>query len=213
MPVSTVQDIMDAMTDHGFSDTTNARKIELINDAYQDICSREAWPFLEKQASVATVIGTAALSSQPADFNDVISLVIDSTSDILVPMRLDDITKRFSGSLTQRGKPAYYYRVAGQITLYPIPDSVYTLTLSYVAAPTKLVNTSDVPLLPDRHARAILLGAVASAYDMEDDTDLAMKFDAKFEKRIQTMKYDLMSFQFDRPDTVYDMYGFDDVWD
>ena len=212
MAATTVQDIMDAMTDHGFSDTTTNRKIELINDAYQDICSREAWPFLEKQVSVNTSAGTAALA-QPADMSDAISIVIDSTSDILVPMRLDDLTKRFSGSLTQQGKPAYYYFIAGQITLYPIPNTVYALTLSYVSSPTKLANTTDVPLLPDRHARAILLGAVASAYDMEDDTDLAMKFDAKFEKRIATMKYDLMSRQFDRPDTVYDMYGFDDVWD
>ncbi len=213
MAVTTVQDLMDAMTDHGFSDTTVARKTELINDAYQDICSREAWPFLEKQATAATVAGNATLASQPADFSDAISLIIDSTSDILVPMRLDDVTKRFSGSLTQRGKPAYYYFIAGQITLYPVPDAIYSLTLSYVSSPAKLINTTDVPLLPDRHARAILLGAVASAYDMEDDTDLAMKFDAKFEKRIATMKYDLMTRQFDRPDTVYDMYGFDDVWD
>jgi hypothetical protein len=204
---------MDAMTDHGFSDTTNARKIELINDAYQDICSREAWPFLEKQATAATVAGNSTLASQPADFSDALSLVIDSTSLVLVPIRLDDMTKRFAGGLTQQGMPAYYYFIGSQIKLYPVPDSIYSITLSYISTPTKLVNTTDIPLLPDRHARVILLGAVASAYDMEDDTDLAMKFDAKFEKRIATIKYDLMSQQFDRPDTVYNLHQFDDIWD
>jgi hypothetical protein len=213
MAATTVQDLMDAMTDHGFSDTATARKIELINDAYQDICSREAWPFLEKQATGVTVVGAANWAAQPADLGEVLSIVIDATSDILVPMRLDDLTKRFSGSLTTRGRPAYYTFVAGQIQLYPVPDGVYTLTISYVSSPAKLTAAGDTPVLPDRHARTILLGAVASAYDMEDDTDLAMKFDAKFEKRIATMKYDLMTRQFDRPDTVFDMFGFDDVWD
>jgi hypothetical protein len=213
MAATTVQDIMDAMTDHGFSDTTNARKIEVINDAYQDICSREPWPFLEKQANCNTVAGTAALASQPADFSDALSLVINASSIALVPIRLDDLTKRFAGNLSQTGIPSYYYFIGNQINLYPVPDSIYAITLSYISSPTKLLLVTDVPALPDRHARAILLGAVASAYDMEDDTDLAMKFDAKFEKRIATMKYDLMTQQFDRTDTVYNLHQFDDVWD
>jgi hypothetical protein len=212
MALTTVQDIMDAMTDHGFSDTTPARKTELINDAYQDICSREAWPFLEKQATMNTV-ATVATPVLPTDYNDAISLIIDASQTILVPIRLDDFTKRFAGSLTQVGTPAYYYFVGQVLKLWPVPDGVYAITLSYVSTPAKLVNTTDVPLLPDRHARAILLGAVASAYDMEDDTDLALKFDQKFEKRIATMKYDLMSQQFDRTDTVYNLHQFDDVWD
>lgn len=212
MALTTVQDLMDAMTDHGFSDTTTARKTELINDAYQDICSREPWPFLEAQATVNTVASTAAIVL-PTDFRTAISLVINANSIVLMPKRLDDLTKQFAGNLTQVGIPGYYYFVGNSLRLYPVPDGIYAITLSYISAPAKLVNTGDIPLLPDRHARAILLGAVASAYDMEDDTDLALKFDAKFEKRIATMKYDLNMQQFDRPDTVYNLHQFDDVWD
>jgi hypothetical protein len=160
-----------------------------------------------------TVAGNATLASQPTDFSDALSLVINTSSIALVPIRLDDLTKRFTGNLTQPGIPSYYYFVGSQINLYPVPDSIYTIKLSYISSPVKLTAAGDTPVLPDRHARVILLGAVASAYDMEDDTDLALKFDQKFERRIATMKYDLMTQQFDRTDTVYNLHQFDDVWD
>ena len=200
--------MIEEMQDHGFEDTSVQRLTGFLNDAYYDICSREPWPFLEKSTTVDTVAGTDTLSV-PSDFNKALRLVIDSQAQYLEPARLDDVTSRFAGLLTNTGLPFLYYFIGDTVKVYPIPDSAYTVTLRYMAVPTELSNNDDTPILPSRHHRAIVLGALVAAYRMDDDPENAAVFEQQFEKRIATMGEDVWKKQYDRPERVYTLFDND----
>ena len=42
-----VEAMISDIDDHGFEDSSEERKLAVLNDVYQDVLSREAWPFLE----------------------------------------------------------------------------------------------------------------------------------------------------------------------
>lgn len=197
-----LNDMMEEMSDHGFTDLQATRLTGLINDAYYDVCSREPWPFLEAQVSNITTTAGSADITEPSDFGQVQSIVIDSQGIALVPKRWEWINQNYTGALTSTGVPLYYYFVGDQIKLYPVPDAAYTLTLQYLRYPTPLSAGLDTPILPTRHHRIILLGALVSAYNMEDSGDEADRFEKQFEKRIALMRNDLWMRQYDRPDFV-----------
>lgn len=209
-------DIKDAMRAHGFTDMLDSDMEAIINDAYFDVCSRDTWPFLEKTTTVNITAGQGQISA-PADLGSVVKAVFDATGSALMPIRLDDFTTRFAGMLTSVGQPLYYYFVGDQMFVYPLADTAYTLTLRYIAIPTRLDSTlpgtSDIPLIPDRHRRVILLGSLVSANAMEDDTDLAAWFEQQFEARLARMTQDVWKKQWDRPDMMYALDDWDNVWE
>lgn len=194
--------------DHGFEDTSVERITGFLNDTYWDIASRAPWPFLEKSTTVNTVVGDAELAV-PADFDKALRMVIDSLGQRLEPARMDDVTSRFNGNLSMRGLPFLYYFIGDSVQVYPVPDAVYTVTLRYLAVPAELSNNADTPILPKKHHRAIVLGALVDAYRMEDDSEQAAIFEGQFEKRLQTMAEDVWKKQYDRPDRIYTLYDND----
>lgn len=206
--MATLKDMRDELGDHGFSDEPTERLDSIINDAYQDVCSREPWPFLESQVSLSILSGndTPVL---PDDFRSALTLTIDSMGVVIRPRRSDEIQKLVVGAATQPGLPYTYYFVGGDLRLWPIPDQNYTATLTYLQYPADLVADSDTPILPARHNRVIVLGALVDLYRLEDDPELAAVFEQQFEKRIGTMRNDLWMRQYDEPDTI-DASGYDD---
>jgi len=60
-------------------------------------------------------------------------------------------------------------------------------------------------LLPSRHHKAIVYGALSKLYVMQDDIELGAYFSQLMENRIQTMTDDVMHRQFDRPDYILDV--------
>ena len=206
----TLNDFIQSMRNHGFTDTDNATLTDMLNDAYEDIWGREPWPFRDGQTTFDTAAGVAA-QTMPADFGKVDSMSIDSLSLNLIPKRHDDLLHEFSGDLTYQAYPLYYYFVGSEVRLYPVPDSTYTVTLNYIKKFTPLVNGTDAPALPSNH-RIVLLGALVSAYDQEDDTDLAVRFEGRFENRLATVREEWWMQQYDKPDLVHDMYTFEDNW-
>lgn len=209
--MSTLNDMIQSMRNHGFTDTDSATLTELLNDSYEDVWGREAWPFREASTTMDTVANTATVTL-PADFGKAVSLVIDSLSLNMIPRRLDSLMHLFSGELTQTGIPYYYYFVGDTMKVYPIPDGVYTITISYIKKFTPMVNGTDTPDLPSNH-RVVLLGALVSAYDLEDDTDLAVRFEGRFENRLQRVREEWWMQQYDKPDLVHDIYNFEDIWE
>lgn len=200
--------------DHGFQDETPTRIDAALNDAYYDVCSREPWPFLEARTTLTTTAAQDTITGFPADFRAAITLTIPSASQALEPRRLDDFQKRFAGQETNSGTPYVYYFIGSTMHLWPVPDSTYTMTLNYIKTPTALSALTDTPIVPVQHHRVIVLGALVTLYNMEDDPDLAAVFKQQFEQRLQTMREDAWKRQYDRPDRIYDVFGYDDyfIW-
>lgn len=206
----TLNDMIAEMQNHGFEDLDTATLTRLLNDAYEDVWSREPWPFREGQVDITVSQGVAQVTA-PADFGKVASLFVKDMGTNLEPMRREDIGKQFPGNLTEQDQPVWYYFIGSGLYLYPVPDTTYTLTLYYLKQFTPLVNPTDVPALPSNH-RIIVLGALTSAYDMEDDNDVALRFQSRFEDRIAAVREEWWMQQYDRPQTQTDLYMYDDFY-
>lgn len=198
-----VSEMLAEHRDHGFDDFTDSRILGHLNDAYFDVCSREHWPFLEASVS-PTVDATGAVTS-PTDIGKVIKLVDTGLGTVLEPIRLDAHTAYHAKTLTLTGSPYSYFFIGDTLYVYPISTS-NVLTLRYLKVPPPLTISPDSsPLLPDRHDRVVLVGALVKSYLLQDDAENAGVFEQDFEARLAHMRTDLWQHQVDRPDTIQDM--------
>lgn len=198
----TVEELVEEADDHGFTHVSRTRKLRILSDIYADVASREAWPWLEKEANVSFT-GSDNSPTMPTDFSKVISLVTDDCGP-LVPERLDYVTKAYH-DLTATGTPHTYYFLGNELRLYPTPGAAVTARLKYVAKVSELDATdaeTDI-LLPPRHHRVLALGMLSRLYLMDDDVELAVVFDKLYEDRISLMTDDLWMRQYDRSDRIY----------
>lgn len=200
-----VSEIITVLNNHGFEDTDTTQKMEAMNDAYYDFCSREDWPFLEAETTFSISAGSVAVT-EPADLGRVLSIRIDSIPRKLIPERYENIIAADPG-LEVVGAPRAYYFVGDQLRIYPEPDAAYTATLFYSRYPTELTS-SDVEsaiLIPKRHQRLLVVGTLYKLYLMEDDPELAQEFERHFESRIERVRADMHNRQIDRPDYIVDV--------
>ncbi len=193
--------------DHGFADTTSGRKVGVINDTIADICSREPWPFLEKEI-LLTFNGASPLpSNMPVDFSKAVGLHEPSSGNAVNWERWEVVRKRFASQLATLGlgSPLNYYFVGGKLKIYPIPTAAQTLNMDYVAFhPTVSAGTLESGILiPARHSRVIVLGSLYKLYSMEDDPELSQVFAQEYEHRLSIMREDLIRIQYDKPDHIF----------
>lgn len=189
-----MSEILAELDDHGFADTSSTRKVSTINDTYWDICAREDWPFLEVASSTpSTAVGVSALT-MPTRFLRVIALSNTPGVFSLLYEDYENMAKLFPTLETLQGTPQYYYFLGSVIHLYPVPNAIVAMRLRYTTWPAELL-VGEVEagfIIPPRHHRALVLGALSKLYSMEDDLEQAQMFDTKFEERILHMKADLL---------------------
>ena len=68
----TIDDMFTEMDLYGFEDFDDDAKLILLNEAYFDIVTREAWPFMESISAIIQPDGVAELDT-PTDFQAVLS--------------------------------------------------------------------------------------------------------------------------------------------
>lgn len=205
-----VSEMIAEIRDFGFDDLTDTRLLGFLNDTYWDICAREPWPFLE--ATSAVTVNANGLVTSPTDIGKVLSLT-DVIGTRLEPQRLDDFTQGNASQLTLTGNPDRYYFIGDQLYVYPISTS-NSLTIRYVRVPAALTTSPDAtPILPLRHHRVIVLGALIKCYMMEDDPENSALNTNAYEQRIAQMRNDLWMHQYDRPQYIQDLDSDDDWMD
>jgi hypothetical protein len=200
-----VAEIIVVLNNHGFEDTDTTEKMEALNDAYYDFCSREDWPFLEAEASLSITSGSVNVT-EPTDLSKVLAIRIASIPRKLVPERYENIITA-DPDLAVTGAPRAYYFVGDQLRIYPTPDANYTASIYYSRFPTEL-SSSEVEaniLIPKRHQRLLVTGTLYKLYLMEDDPDLSNQFERHFENRIERVRADMHNRQLDRTDYIVDV--------
>ena len=205
--MATVSEMLTELSDHGFADTSQVRKLALINDTVWDICSREPWPFLEDTRTLTFSGSSTTSATDLSDLRAVLSLV-RSDGTPLQPRRLDEMEKSYGTDLTTAtGTVTDYYFVGDELHFYPIPGAAETVRARILKHHPELTDASveaDI-LIPLRHHRLIVLGTLFKLYDLEDDFDLSARFQGEFENRLLTMRGEVWSKQYDRPDRLYDI--------
>lgn len=192
--------------EYGFLDTDLNQKVRKIQAAVWDIESRKPWPFLETSALLDFAGGSDVSSTSTADLRQVIRARDLTTGRRLTPLRLDDAEDVIGTALTEAGDPRVYYFEGSQLKFWPLPTvSTGRIKLRYIRRSPAISDSSTEAayLIPARHHEAILLGALYRLYDMEDDVELAARFQSHYEKRIAEMEADLFKQQYDLPDFIH----------
>lgn len=198
-----VAEMLTILGDHGFTDTGTQTKVDALQDAIWEIEGMRPWPFLDTSITL-TFSGSSGLATNfPADFKTARKLKDVQRKVALDP--LDEADLEDAGlDLSLVGVPRVYYPVADQLYVWPIPPSSTTVRMRYLQQSDEITSSSveSAILLPKRYHRIIVIGALVRLYDMEDDPELAARFEGHFEKRVERMVDDLFRKQLDRPDFV-----------
>ena len=197
-------ELVEDVRSFGFDDLQDEIILAHLNDAYFDVCSREAWPFLELTATL-TVDPTTGEITSPSGIQAVINIVDTTNKVTMIPYRSDDFTQKYVGYLNDTGNAARYYTVGNSFFLHPIPSG-NTYVARYIAEPDPLTVSPDAtPLLPTMHHRILTLGALARAAIAEDDAELSSFYTDAFERRINRMRQSVWMKQYDRTDVIEDL--------
>jgi hypothetical protein len=198
----TIDEMFTEMDLYGFEDFDDDAKLILINEAYFDIVTREAWPFMEGLTNITQPANDDALNV-PTNFQAVLSLVDSTNNIVLEPERNDVIEKNIRLNDTT-GTPTKYYFVGDTLYLYPSDNTGTTYRLYYIKSPSVL-TTSSLPadiLIPVRHHSIIVYGALVKAFLVNDDPQAAV-FQNMFESRYMQMRNDVWMRQYDRPERIH----------
>jgi hypothetical protein len=192
----TAAEIIAELDDHGFTDSTEERKLAVINSAIWDVCTRENWGFLEAAVTLSFdgTTGVAVEMTGPdPDIADVrVVLWAQCTGDNsrrLSHIRLDDWLERYLNA-DDSGVPRFFYFIANEMTFWPTPAATDEIVLYYIKVPPAIDADSteaDIILPADMHRELIVNGALYKLYAMEDDTDIAPTFQGYWEQAIQRL--------------------------
>lgn len=195
--------MIDDLGDHGFTDTSTTTKVRVLQDTIWEIEAARPWPFLETEITLTFAGGSGLASNFPSDFKSALQLKDVATNKVLVPLDESDLEKN-GYDLSLAGTARVYYPVADQLKVWPLPTSSDTIRMRYIQESTAITSSSveaDI-LIPARHHRLIVLGALVRLYDMEDDPELAVRFQQHYENRLVRIADELFRKQYDRPDYV-----------
>lgn len=95
----------------------------------------------------------------PVNYARVIPYVEYEDVDVFYPQR----------ALIGQGPPIGWFIFDGTPQLVNMADKVYTLAAKYTINPSKLVNTTDTPNLPEEFSEITVLGMYARALEFNDE--------------------------------------------
>ena len=177
-----------------------------INDTRVDIALKYNFKYLYTEASASTV-ATTKKYALPSDYLG--HLVVWCANKKLMkidPREADELTKTDHtqtayprvltvegastiDATTTSGPPDYYIERGMEFELYPTPDSVYTLTVSYYQQPVAwtAAQSASYDYMSTFHYEAIIWGASLRGAMFLDDDDNTAKFGGLYDKAITEM--------------------------
>lgn len=199
-----VSEMITDLGDHGFTDASTTTKLRVLQDAIWEIEGLRPWPFLETSTNLSFDGSSGLATNFPANFRSALLLKNADSGLRLEPVDQTDLEDHVGTQLTKVGAPVYYYPEAERLKLWPVPPSGTTVRMRYLRFSDEIEQATleSAILIPKRHHRVIVLGALIRLYDMEDDPELAARFQSHYESRLERMVEDLFRKQYDRSEYV-----------
>jgi hypothetical protein len=174
---------------HGFDGSIFSASVlnQYLNDALSELSAKAQYYGEEQQQTVTMTAGQSHYSF-PTDMTKLRSVRLTNPPQELGLIDLRDIDRSSSSS----GTP-YAYAIDGAgITVYPTPDSSYTMLVRYWQVLSPMVYDTDVAGLPPRYHRSLTYYAIARCFEREDDVQQAQYYDQKWQETIRNLKADLV---------------------
>lgn len=189
----TVQNVLDRVKrqfgDESGAQVTDADIISWINSGMQEINRQNK--ILKDIATAPTVIGTTAYSFPTPKILEITTLQYNGRP--LDPMSFNEFQEYVAvkdPNSIQTGTPVYWYEWGANINLYPVPDTIGTLTLYYVKYPADITTNADILTIPDNYFDALLAYCLQQAYEQDDDWTGSANKQQHFKEQIATQAED-----------------------
>jgi hypothetical protein len=193
-----------AVKAYGFSDDDPL--LTWINAALHEFEEAYPWPFLDKVGTVVTVanLDTVAL---PADLFIAHKIRIPAEAETLIYVPRNQWEDEIEDH-TDLGIPSHYTLVGlTSMLLYPIPDAIYSIRVSYRRLIADLAADGDIPDIPTKYHYKIVYGAAAIGLKTEEDADAqAQSARSDFDSAIASAISDFTGRQSGEFDSVRSVY-------
>lgn len=185
----------------------NSTLNDWINDAIREAVVENG--LLQKRATSTLVAGTDDYSL-PTDIFKLYSIYVDNQKIPVFTQQQWEERHAFVDQSQNTGFPSECYVFAGQLTLFPIPDSANTLQINYLYMPTEIAFTGSptgdstwqntVPGIPEVYHMRIVAYCIAQVALMDDDMNKHISFMDQFKSGVIDLKA--------KQDTEDDLYPF-----
>lgn len=147
---------------------TDADIFRWLNIAQSDVAHQTKC--IQGKATTPTVVGQYQYTLPTADAIEIVAIQLDGRP--LTGMEFSYVQQALADedpTWTQSGTPMWWTKWANEISIYPKPTAVGTLTVFYIGTPAKVTLGSDVLGIEDRYYPALLLYVMAQAYELDED--------------------------------------------
>lgn len=151
-----------------------------VERAYQRLCSRYAWPFLQ-----ADTTGTGEI----ADLGHILSVFDNSTEVELSGTTREWLINLYS-NLTLTGAPEYWYLENKTLQTYPVSGGD-SISIRYLRVPPALTENAE-PLIPEAWQYVLVELAVIYALRDNDEYTQARELDTTVQGDIAEMVHALL---------------------
>lgn len=161
---------------------SEAKITRLINSANRQIVLDQDWPWLQVNTSVDTTAGTCVLT-MPANTRRVVRM---SYQNIEVRYFVERVKPDW---YDREGAPRIYTYEGGNWIVYPEPQQVYALDVTYVRQSDNVLSAdTDVPLIPDYCIDALISKTCVMLARRERDLDLERNFFGEYMTIMDSMR-------------------------
>ena len=169
MRLSTIRDRVRSLTGIRLQSLRSDAEIDaVINQAYQELISLTAWPFLRAESTVSVNSGDNEFST-PEEFTEVTSVSYVAADENQVRMRntsLDELDFLDDES----GDPVYYARVNDRdFKIWPRPDTSISFIVRGKSAVPNMIAHSDEPVFAEQFHPVIAYRAASMILGEEGD--------------------------------------------
>jgi hypothetical protein len=201
----TPDELLTSLNEFGFEDTDISEKLNALNFAIKNITQRKLWSFLDIVLSLTFDGSSATPTNAPSDLRAV-RKIIDTSNGRRVKLHPH---RRHGGAVRHdahdSGDPFFFYFEGRTLKFYQVPSATKTLRLRYARFAGKVQSgdpESAIIVPPDGH-EAVLFRALQHLYDLEDDSELAQRFEAKAENSIALLDEAFGVQQDDEPEYIH----------
>lgn len=190
-PTRTVADVATVVKrmfgDESGVQMTDTDIIRWVNEAQSEINSKNK--VLKKRASLAATAGQGSYIL-PSNYRIRQIEGVHFNGSPLKPLTFAQAEQEImmvDPKLDQIGVPDNWFEWAGEITLWPKPETTDMITVYFTEEPAQLTQTSDTLSLPDKYFNAIRDYVLSQAYEMDESMDVALRKQEQFGNSVLEM--------------------------
>lgn len=171
---------------------------QFINDANRWICNAKRWRFMETTFS-GTVASGSPSYQLPTDFQAAVSLRLVDPDGVARYIDYADYAQFDQDypdpTATPNATPRTWYIFGKTLSLFPAPDTSYTMEIRYLKSPTEMTTDTQKPDVPEEFQELVVLAAFKRAAQRSDNYDIGQVIDQEIAELMDLMESRLQTRQ------------------